>query len=304
VNAALGRAVEAADAYDQYLKQGGSSVGAERRQEVRAELDRQLARIGTIAVHTSPEGADVRIDGKLVGKTPLAAPPRVNEGRHTVEAILVGYVPQARDVDVVGRSSAALELALVAAAPAAAPPVAAAAAAAATPAPPPEAPKEAAPPAAAPAGGERPVIGRIVIETPPSAPALESARAEPPAAAAAAGAAPAVGWQRIVGLLVTAGGIATITVGGIYAYRGANQAADANQRLAAATTGAQWDAAKPDFDAGKSLNQRGWTIAGVGAGVLVGGVIVIASTPERRSTVALAPLLAPRAGGLSVDCAW
>src|SRR5262245_8814518 len=43
VNVVLGRAVEAADAFDRYLKQGASAVSAERRREVEAEIEKQTA---------------------------------------------------------------------------------------------------------------------------------------------------------------------------------------------------------------------------------------------------------------------
>ena len=94
VNVALGRSVEAVDAFDKYLKQGASSVTAERRREVEGEIEKQTARIGTLSIRTFPEEAEVRVDGRFVGKTPLARAVRVNAGRHTIEAVLAKHAPR------------------------------------------------------------------------------------------------------------------------------------------------------------------------------------------------------------------
>jgi len=298
VNVALGRSVEAVDAFDQYLKQGASAVSAGRRQEVSAEIEKQRARIGTIAVRTFPDGAELRVDGVLVGKTPLARPLRVNAGHHAVQALLAGHAPQSREVDVVGRAELGLELTLEPLAATSPAPIAA-------PAPPPS-PAPASEPAA-PAHG--PLIEKIVIQTPPSpSPSYEHTEIEhtspPPAAVIETRPRLSINWQRIAGLVITAGGLAAITVGGIDAYRGANQANDANQRLSVASNDADYNAALPDFNAGKRLNQRGWTIAGIGGAVLVGGIIVIATAPERSGSLALAPFMTANSGGMLAHCAW
>lgn len=78
----------------------------------------------------------------------------------------------------------------------------------------------------------------------------------------------------------------------------------ANQRLSNAGNDAEYNAALPDFNAGKSRNQRGWTIAGIGGAVLVGGIIVIATAPDRSSSLALAPFMTADSGGMLARCAW
>ena len=114
VDVILGRSVEAVDAFDKYLKQGASAVPADRRREVEAEIEKQTARIGTIAVRTFPDGAELRVDGALVGTTPLPKPVRVTAGHHTLAASLKGKT-EVRDVDVGGRAEIAIELRLEAA---------------------------------------------------------------------------------------------------------------------------------------------------------------------------------------------
>jgi len=74
VDVALGDAVGAVDAFEKYLEQGGNAIAKERRQTVEAEVEKQRARIGTTLLHVQPEGAEVRVDGKLIGKAPLSKP--------------------------------------------------------------------------------------------------------------------------------------------------------------------------------------------------------------------------------------
>lgn len=307
VDVALGRPVEAIDAFEKYLKQGASAVSTARRHEVLAEIEKQRARVGTIALRTFPEGAELRLNGLRVGKTPLMSPLRVNAGLHIVEATLDGHSPQTREVEVVGRAELALELTLeplpAPTAPPAVPP------AALTPPPP-------TPPAPAPVASERPsvpdrpVIEKIVIQSPPPPPVVsyESGAGDNEAMRSTASVSTSyrssVNWQKIIGLVITAGGLATATAGGLYAYRGANQANDANHRLTTASGDAEYYAALPDFDAGKRLNQRGWVIAGIGAGVFVGGIIVILTAPERRTPLALAPWTTAQSGGMTIRHAW
>ena len=292
VDAALGRSVEAVDAFDRYLKQGAAAIPEARRREVAAEVDKQLGRIGTISLRTFPEGAEIRIDGLLRGRTPLAKAIRLNAGRHTVEAVLSGYAAQSREVDVAGRGDSAIEMTLeaIAAAPSPAP---------AAPSPEP-APAPAPPPAPSP-----PVVEKLIIETPAAA---SSGARQPPGESGVpvVSRAPSssTSWQRIGGIVVIVAGIATATVGGIDAYRGINQENDAKTRLANATTDAEYDAALPDYNAGKSLNQRGWIIAGIGAAVSVGGIVLVATTPEKSSTVSLASWVTAESGGVVLRGAW
>jgi tetratricopeptide (TPR) repeat protein len=288
VNAALGHSVEAVDAYEKYLKQGAAAVPASRVREVEAEIAKQLDRIGTVAVRTSPEGAEIRMDGRLLGTTPLGRPIRATVGRHTFDAILDGHGSQVREVDVVGRAERKLDLKLEAI-PA---PKAANAALPAT-APPPPAPSP-------------PVVTIVEIPRP------ESAYPAPKAPPAAPSASPSFNWQRAIGYVLAIGGLATATTDGLLAYDGANKMNDANSRLAMATTAAEYDKLKPayaaDYAAGKHRSHVGWTVAGIGAAALLGGVIVIATAPERtyNANVAwtLTPIVASAGTGLSLGGAW
>jgi hypothetical protein len=132
------------------------------------------------------------------------------------------------------------------------------------------------------------------------------ARAEvQPAVVAAGESTGPVSPERIAGYLLIGAGLVAVTAGSLLAYSGASQASEANARLAAARTPAEWDRSKGDFDAGKSRNQTGWVLAGVGAAGLVAGAVMLVILPERRPTAtALAPWLTAGAGGLALTRAF
>jgi tetratricopeptide (TPR) repeat protein len=290
VDVILGRSVEAVDAFDKYLKQGAAAIPAERRREVEAEIEKQTARIGTIAARTIPDGAELRVDGALVGTTPLPKVVRVTAGHHTVAATMKGRTTEVREVDVGGRAEIALELTLAAISaetPAAAP--------VAAPAPPPPAPPVIEMPVV-----EKTVIERTYVETQTPSPDRTVVERSAPRASSSAGTV-----QRVVGYTLVAAGLAGATTGGVLAFQGANRSNDAKDRLSTAgLTDDEWNAAMADFDAGKKRNETGWIVAGIGAAVLVGGIIVVATTPERTNAVAIAPWVTAQSGGLAMSGAW
>ena len=291
VDVILGRSVEAVDAFDKYLKQGASAVPADRRREVEGEIEKQTARIGTIAVRTFPDGAELRVDGALVGTTPLPKPVRVTAGHHTLAASAKGKT-EVRDVDVGGRAEIAIELRLEAATDASATTPAPVAATA-----PPPPPAPAPPPVVEMPVIEKTVIERTYVETPSAdRTVVERSAARAPSSAGTI--------QRVVGYTLVAAGLAGATTGGVLAFQGANRSNDAKNRLTDNATDEEWAAATADFNAGKKRNETGWIVAGVGAAVLIGGIIVVATTPERSSAVALAPWVTAQAGGLAMSGAW
>jgi tetratricopeptide (TPR) repeat protein len=87
VYAALGRPVDAIEAFERYLKLGGPDVDGGRRSEVTLEIARQHEKSGWLDVHVNRTGAQIRIDGHAAGVTPLAAAVLVAVGVHSVEVI-------------------------------------------------------------------------------------------------------------------------------------------------------------------------------------------------------------------------
>ncbi len=255
VEGLLGRSVQAVDAFEQYLAQGGAEIPAARREAVRKEIEAQGARIGTIEVRTSPAGAEVRVDRVLVGTTPLAKPLRVTAGPHAVEAALPGHTTEARQLEIAGRSEVAIALVLA---------------------------------------------EKVFIERAYAAPRAVAPTARPLEVESTGTVRP----LRIAGYMAVVLGVATTTAGALLAHSGAQQAREANIQLADAASPAEWDRAKVDFDAGRSTNQRGWLIAGLGGALVAGGIVVLTTVPQARPAVAMNPWLMAGAGGVVFEGAW
>jgi hypothetical protein len=278
VNAALGDAVAAADAYERYLQQGGNEIPPSRRQAVQAELTEQMARIGTVSLTCSPEGTSVQIDGKLMGTTPLARPLRLTEGRHTLTLIAQNHNSLVRELDVAGKSQVMLELSLQ--------PVGTIAGAE----PPPSAAETASAPVVSPppSNGAAPVLPPSVL-SPDSAPRSRT--------------------QLIIGYSSVAGGAALMLAGGVLAGVSVGKAhtAQDNERAAStANNGIAWDQAHSDLQSAKTLNTLGWVGFGVGAAVLAGGVALVASTPKSHDDRALtvAPWTTAHVTGMAAQVAF
>jgi hypothetical protein len=108
----LAKPVEAVDAYQRYLVDGGKKIPAVRHTEVEKEIARQRARIATLQIRGLPEGAMVRLDGKEIGKAPIAAPVRVGVGTHAIAASAEGYDRAEKEVTVAGEDQKVVELVL------------------------------------------------------------------------------------------------------------------------------------------------------------------------------------------------
>jgi hypothetical protein len=103
VRVALGHPVEAVDAFERFLAQGGESIPSEQRGRVEAELRLERARVGDVRVTGLPAGSEVRVDGTPVAKAPMTAPVRVAAGHHRLEAMADGYRSALREIDVSGQ---------------------------------------------------------------------------------------------------------------------------------------------------------------------------------------------------------
>ena len=176
----LAKPVEAVDAYERYLADGGKKITAARRAEVEQEIARQKARIATLEIRGLPEGAGVRVDGKEIGKAPITAPVRVGVGTHAIAVSAEGYDPAETEVTVAGEDQKVVELVL-------------AKHVVETPPPPPVVP-------VAP-------VAWPVIPPPANAPVVVSAPVEPPVRQ------PSISGMRIAGIVSGAAGVAAIAAG-------------------------------------------------------------------------------------------
>lgn len=99
----------ALDAYEQYLREGGSNVPAARDAEVKAELERIGQWVGKIEVVSKSAGVEITVDDVVVGRTPIRVV-SVNAGRRKVTATAPGRAPLTRIIDVAGGEMARLAL--------------------------------------------------------------------------------------------------------------------------------------------------------------------------------------------------
>ncbi|WP_437756851.1 PEGA domain-containing protein [Sorangium sp. So ce1389] len=70
------------------------------------------AQVGAVAVTVSVAGAEVLVDGKVVGRAPLEGEVFVEPGEHQVEARQAGYAPASQTVKVAKGGTAEVKLAL------------------------------------------------------------------------------------------------------------------------------------------------------------------------------------------------
>lgn len=85
-----------------YLAEGGNYLSAEDRMSAQALLDVIASFVSTLTVTTTPAGADILVDGKVVGKTPLPEALNIDMGSHKIAASLEGYVTQERAIELLG----------------------------------------------------------------------------------------------------------------------------------------------------------------------------------------------------------
>ncbi len=112
VHAALGHSVEAADALERYLTEGGTNIQRRERRELEAMIAEQRSRVAELTVTVNVDGAVISVDGNDVSRAPLTAPLRLSAGAHTVGARAPGYDSAQRAIQLAGlvRESISFEL--------------------------------------------------------------------------------------------------------------------------------------------------------------------------------------------------
>ena len=111
---ALGEFVEAIQAYEEFLRQGGSEIDPARRADLQAQLEHLRKNTARLAIHVSHDGAAVSVDGKEVGKAPLAGDMALSVGQHRISARAEDGASTSEEVNVAGGDFRELTLTLVA----------------------------------------------------------------------------------------------------------------------------------------------------------------------------------------------
>jgi len=105
--------------FERYEAESGSSDP--QRAEVENTIEVLRSRVGRVSVTTVPPGADVTVDDRAVGKTPLDKSVLVSVGHRKVTASFVGRTPVVRYVDVAANDNQTVTLEVPG--PTAAPPI-------------------------------------------------------------------------------------------------------------------------------------------------------------------------------------
>jgi hypothetical protein len=111
--ASAGKSVEAVETLTRYLELGGTQIAQERARQVRDLIDFHEGLLGEIELDVHPAGAEVWLDGKLIGKSPIAGRVRASGGSHGVAVALPGFVPAHASVSVTARAAEVVRITLV-----------------------------------------------------------------------------------------------------------------------------------------------------------------------------------------------
>jgi tetratricopeptide (TPR) repeat protein len=111
---ALGDFAAATRSLDQYLREAGADAPTELRTRAEELLGQMRAQMGKLDVRANVEGAEILVDGVVVGSSPLAEPVDIGPGWHVVEARRTGYRSEPQRANVTTGETATVALALVA----------------------------------------------------------------------------------------------------------------------------------------------------------------------------------------------
>lgn len=109
---ALSQYDQAVDFYNRFLIEGPGKVSEAQLARGREELDDLIRLVARVDVTTKPEGAQVLVDGRTLGDTPLTEALILGPGDHTVRATLDGHEPAERKIRVAAGDTLRVEFAL------------------------------------------------------------------------------------------------------------------------------------------------------------------------------------------------
>lgn len=109
---ALSQYAQAVDFYNRFLSEGKGVVKPAQLARGERELADLLRLIARVDVTTEPAGAEVSVDGRAVGTTPLGQPLILGPGDHVVSAALDGHQPAERSIRVAAGDTLAVALTL------------------------------------------------------------------------------------------------------------------------------------------------------------------------------------------------
>jgi Tetratricopeptide repeat/PEGA domain len=102
MNMQLGRYARALRTLREYVNRGGDELPPDRRVAVQGDLRLLEARTASLELDIRPAGAEVWIDGVIVGRSPLAEPLVVDVGERVVQVRVRGYVARTQTLTLAG----------------------------------------------------------------------------------------------------------------------------------------------------------------------------------------------------------
>ncbi|MDF3066668.1 MAG: hypothetical protein K0R38_2269 [Polyangiaceae bacterium] len=99
-HAILGAPIAAIAAFEQYLANGGARVSPSRQREVRALIETNRERIGTLRIGRASEQTRIWLDGKELTRSQLGTAIPIVIGRHSVLISAGTGMPESRIVDI------------------------------------------------------------------------------------------------------------------------------------------------------------------------------------------------------------
>jgi hypothetical protein len=108
-----GKPRDAAEHLELFVREAKAAT-PEEKASAQKLLDEAKVKIGTLIIKVNVEGADVAIDGRVVGRSPLAAPLFVEAGSHEVDVKKGGFDPGKELLAVAPATESEMEFALAA----------------------------------------------------------------------------------------------------------------------------------------------------------------------------------------------
>jgi len=102
----------ALDGFQRYLNDGGAAIAKDRKQFVDKEIVKLKGRVAKVEVVVNIAGATVSVDDEEVGKTPLAEPLTVSQGKRKITVSLKDHAPETRTLELSGGDTQRLEFQL------------------------------------------------------------------------------------------------------------------------------------------------------------------------------------------------
>jgi hypothetical protein len=96
----VGRSAAAVNTLRRFVAAQGSGLSMEERVAIDTQIDLMLPMLGQVVVEVSVRDADVLIDGRHVGSSPVGFPIAVEPGEHVVEAGRDGFTAASEQVQV------------------------------------------------------------------------------------------------------------------------------------------------------------------------------------------------------------